>query len=113
MIVSKDFLDSLKDNKMSFDSITSWTFDQNIAEKFTNDIRYKVGNAEGVRILIKKKIPSGKIIMNIYGYSLFFDKSQLLSMGYDDLVIESMMKEQEVLVSGGIKISEKEIKVLP
>ena len=60
-----------------------------------------------MNILITKKIPPSKIILNIHNLVMFTG-----GIGLDDLSVDSAFKKQEILVDKGTKITEKDITVL-
>lgn len=114
MTVNADFLQKVEKGKLTFDTHTSWSKDMNMAKKFATDERYMVGKAkeDSVKILISKVISTSKQIIDIHGYVLFMGTYQLEMVGFDELSLDSAMKEEEVLVQKGIKITKSDIKFI-
>ena len=107
MVVDADFLKLVSERKMTFKDITSWSKSEKMALAFIKDKRYKISVKSGVNILITKKIPPSKIILDIHNLVMFTG-----GIGLDELSVDSAFKEQEILVDKGIKITEKDITVL-
>ena len=84
--------------KFRFDRVTSWTKDLSIAESFLRDAKYKIQNKKNVHVVLKKNFQVNDIIIDIDAYVQFYGEKKLLEMGFDDLNIDSAMKEKEVLV---------------
>lgn len=111
MTVDDEFLDKLKSG-ITLTNHTSWSKNVKLATAFVNDPKYKVGNKTGTRILIQKVIPLSYQILDIDAFFNFMGKPQLLMLGYDEMSINSAMKEQEVLIQKGMKIRLNDIKVI-
>lgn len=107
MTVNDDFLNKLKDGKIKFDKLTSWTSDKKLAIKFASDPKYRLGDKNGKKIIITKKIPSSNVILDIYNYCLFVG-----DFGFDELAYDSAMNEKEVLVKKNIKIDIKDVEFI-
>ena len=107
MVVDADFMNLVQNGKMKFDSFTSWTRDKKVAEKFMKDPRFKTTNKSGIGIIITKKVKKSDCVLDIYSYSLFTG-----GVGLDPLSFDSAIKEQEVLLKKGLKISDKDIKIV-
>lgn len=93
----QDFL-VLQDGKYKT-KISSWTKDQSITQKFINDPKYRIQSKNTNKIILQKKIYQQYIIIDIDSYFNFYPSSKLEEMGFDELNIDSALKEQEVLVS--------------
>lgn len=107
MIVDQSFIDDVNEGKMKFDNITSWSTDRNVAVNFVTDKRFMTTKKSGIKIIITKKIPASKIILDIYNYALFVGDTKLNEMNFD-----SAMKEKEVLVDKGVNILQKDIQII-
>jgi hypothetical protein len=106
-------IDEIGKSGLTFDQVSSWTRSEKLAIAFATDPKFKTSKSKGaLSILIKKKIPASKIIFDIYGFFLFMGEAQLEMLGVDDTSIDSIKKEQEVLVDKGIKILTSDIKYL-
>lgn len=107
MIVEPDFLNAVAAGKLTFKDITSWTKSEKIALGFINDTKFKTTNKAGIKVMLTKKIPANKIILDIHNIVLFTG-----GIGLDELSIDSAFAEEEVLVDKGIKITKKDIMVV-
>lgn len=108
--MSVDDLQYIQENGLVFKNNTSWTKDEKLAKAFINDPKYRVSTAKGsIGLLIKKKIPTSKIILDIAEFYMFMGAAQLEMLGIDEMSVDSMGKAKEVLVEGGIKITAKDI----
>lgn len=113
MTVDKKFIDELKKKGyIDFKNHSSWSKDSKLAVKFATDSKYKIGVGTGTKILISKEIEQAKIIFDIDAYCQFFGEHELTSMGLDELSYDSAVKEQEVLIAKGIRITEKDISMI-
>ena len=110
MSVNADFVNTLLTKGVTFDKHTSWTQDQKMAEKFANDPAFSTGKTSGeTKILIKKGIPATSIILDIYGFVNYMGVGQLGMLGFDETSLDSAMKEKEVLISKGVKITKSNV----
>lgn len=110
MSVNADFVNALLTKGVTFDKHTSWTQDQKMAEKFANDPSFSTGKTSGeTKILIKKTISTTSIILDIYGFVNYMGVGQLGMLGFDETSLDSAMKEKEVLISKGVKITKSNV----
>lgn len=112
MLVDKNFIDDISQPGASiqFQNHSSWTKDEKIAAKFTNDSSFKTVSGSGkIPIIIRKKFNTPGIVLDIHAYTMFMGNSQLEMLGMDESSIDSAMKEQEVLIKRGLKITGKDI----
>lgn len=112
MTVDGDFLEKANTTGVTFKSQTSWSKEKKIAIGFVKDDRFRVSNKSGTQILISKKIPQAKQVLDVHSFVSFMGAYQLETLGYDEMNIDSAMKEFEVIVDKGIKITMKDIEFL-
>ncbi len=94
--VTPDFANS-KTNRLN--KSTSWSKNKNMAMNFINNKKYSIRDSSNrIPILITKKISTNDIILDIDAYVNFYGEDNLIYMGFDDLAIDSALKESEVLV---------------
>jgi hypothetical protein len=55
-----------------------------------------------------KSFTPANIILDINALFLFYGQSKMIQLGIDDMSADSAMKEQEVLIASGIKITPAE-----
>lgn len=104
------FLWMLMQGKVSFKTFTSWAKDEKVAIRFASDTGASGSKAQGtVRIIIKKKITVAKQDLDIDTFATYMGSKQLITMGMDDLSVDSAMTEKEILCAPGIKLSMKDI----
>ena len=109
MAVDKKFLEELKKKGfVKFETQSSWSKDENMAKKFVNDPKYRLGHG-GTRILIKRQFKSAELILDIEAFCQFFDKKELMEAGLDELSYDSAMKEREVLVERKIEVKSESV----
>ena len=106
MVVSREDAILFREKGIDFKEVTSWTHNRNVAEAFVKDSKYKTTNKGGIGVIISMKIPSNKVILDIFNYVLFSGGT-----GLDDLSKDSAFKEQEVLVDS-IKVPNKSIEFI-
>lgn len=113
MILDEMMVEALKNgyNKFELKEITSWTMDQRIAERFVSDKSKIVkANPSGVGVVFKKKIPDGKIILDIQNFLMTLDIMGILDeFRFDDSTKEMGLEEQEVLVDKGVVLKYQDI----
>jgi len=107
MILTDEELDIVNNNNFKLNRVTSLTKDKNIAIKFATDPKYRIKNKQGTPVLITKKF---KPIIDIDAYIQYMYSSDLLG-DFDDLALDSAMKEKEV-ITPVLSILNKEIKKL-
>lgn len=113
MTVDDETLDRIYKNSFSFDKHTSWSKDQNIARKFVDDPKYAIGSSKGKQKLIVEKVfTSSQQILDIDTFILFMGHAQLEMMGFDEMSLDSAMKEKEVLISKGAKLLRTDFKLI-
>lgn len=113
MTVDETFFKAVKEGKMVFKAHSSWSKSEKRAKGFVDDPAFIVGNkSNGLKILIKKKIPASSIILDIHSLCMFMGEDQMTMLGLDEMSYDSASKEEEVLVSKGIKIVESDISLL-
>lgn len=113
MKVNSEFMELVKDNKLTFKNFTSWSKSEKVAKGFVNDPKYSIaGSDSNIKILIKKTIPNSKMILDIHSLVMFMGVDQLEMLGLDALSGDSAMKEEEILIDKGIKISIKDVSFL-
>lgn len=113
MIVDTSFFEEIdRTGYVTFKTHTSWSKDKDTAIKFAKDKRFKLAKKDGIEILIEKKITPTSTLLDIESTVNFLGDSLLLTLGVDELSIDSAKKEFEVLVSKGVKIRQKDIKLL-
>lgn len=98
MFLSDEDRKLLDNGKFRFDRVTSWTKESSIAEAFLKDVKFKIQNKKSTPVVLKKNFQVNDIIIDIDAYVQFYGEKKLLEMGFDDLNIDSAMKEKEVLI---------------
>jgi hypothetical protein len=88
--------------------VRSWSHDPQIAQKFLMDPKFAMRSNDAPRkkIILKKKIDTDAILVDIYQYYLFISGST--DFKWDDLVVDSIHKEREVLCID-VKIDKNDI----
>ena len=110
MKVNSEFMELAKNGKLTFKSFTSWSKSEKIAKGFVNDPKYSIaGSDSNIKILIKKTVPSSAMILDIHSFVMFMGVDQLEMLGLDALSADSAVKEEEILINKGVKISIKDI----
>lgn len=116
MKVDSAFLATLESNKpIIFSTHTSWSKSDIVAKKFASDPKYMMGTSpreSTVTVLLTKLIPSTSQILDIDTFVVFMGEKQLEMMGYDEMNIDSALKEKEVLISKGIRITKKDVSII-
>lgn len=112
MLVDQTFIDKVNNGGVTFTTHTSWSKDPNIAIKFAKDPKYSIASKNGILVLLEKKITSNRQILDIDAFVSFMGANQLTMSGYDETNIDSALKEKEVLISKGIKITKNDLKLL-
>lgn len=113
MILDLSFTEPL--NKNGFVALkghTSWTKDRQIALRFMKDPSMKVQDKNGVQAIITKTIPRASQLLDIDSFVLFMGVPQLEILGYDEINLDSAMKEKEVLIAKGLKIAKNDVEFL-
>lgn len=91
------------------DGVVSFSEDEHVAKSFVNDSKFKFRNSNGIKIIVKKRFTN--IVFDIYKYYLYYGENKLTAMGFDDLNIDSMMKEKEILLKD-VKVYAKDFYIL-
>lgn len=115
MYMDDDMLEKLNDSGfLTLNKHTSWSKDENIATKFITDDKFSLGrsNIDKKKVIINKIIPTSSQILDIDSFVLFMGAQQMIMLGYDEMNIDSAIKEKEVLISKGIRVSKSEIKIV-
>ncbi len=97
----------LLDGKFKLERVTSWTKDRKIAEKFLKDPQYIYQSRGKEKIILLKEFQITDIILDIDAYVSFYGEKRLVELGFDELNIDSALKEQEVLIAP-VKIKKDE-----
>lgn len=97
----------LTEGKFKFGRVTSWSKDRKVAEKFLNDPQYIYQSKGKEKIILLKEFQVSDIILDIDAYVSFYGEKRLVELGFDELNIDSALKEQEVLIAP-IKINKDE-----
>lgn len=105
MIVDDEFIERIKSGKVVLDKHTSWTKDERIAQKSTDDSLYTFGNNNRHKILVSKIFPQRDQIFDIDAFISFMGIKQLGVLGYDSKLLDIASKEKSVIISKGISIS--------
>lgn len=108
MAVTNDFIENCKTG-LKVETFSSWTLNRRTAEKFARDAARS--NSNKTKILIKKRISSAKIILNI-GKVGQTNSDILIAHGFDEAKLGRMITEQEVLVGKGIIIKSIDLVIL-
>lgn len=112
MFLSKKEFEDLTNGKFSLGRVTSWTKDKKIAEKFLNDPKFVFQNRNSDKVIFQKKFSQTHIILDIDAYVSFYGEKKLMELGFDEMNIDSAIKEKEVLIAP-VKIGMKEfIKII-
>lgn len=94
--VTPDFANS-KTSRLN--KSTSWSKNKNMAMNFIDNKKYSIRDSSNrIPILITKKISTNDIILDIDAFVNFYGKDKLIYMGFDDLAVDSALKEAEVLI---------------
>lgn len=112
MLVDKEFLEDISKPGASiqFKNHSSWTKEESVATKFIKDEAFKTVKGSGqTGIIIRKMINTPSIVLDIHGFVMFMGASQLEMLGMDEMSIDSAMKEHEILIKKGVKITNKDI----
>lgn len=111
MVVDLEVLDLINTKGLTFKNHSSWSKDIRIAKKFATDPQYMMGSSkkDGSVIILEKTIPASSQILDIDAFVMFMGAPQLMMMGYDETNLDSAMKEKEVLISKGIKVTKKDV----
>ena len=112
MIVDHEFIKIVESGKMKFLACTSWTKDIKIARQFAFNKKYSISKNAGINIILSKKITDNSQIIDIESFVLFMGIDQLEMMGFDEMNLDSAVKEQEVLISKNLKINKKDLMLL-
>lgn len=113
--VSEEVIQLLDDNKFVTRKHTSWSKSETVAKKFTSDPAYQISNGKNdklVKVILSKQILPSRQILDIEAFVSFMGISQLQIMGYDEIDLDSAVKEQEVLIAKELKVSRNEYKIL-
>lgn len=115
LAVSEEVIRLLEDNKFVTKKHTSWSKSESVAKKFVSDPAFQISNDKNDRlikvILVKQILPKHQIL-DIDAFVSFMGISQLQILGYDEIDLESAIKEQEVLIAKELKVSRTEYKIL-
>lgn len=112
MQVDNDFMKKLEKG-ISLHQHASFSKDQKVGNAFIKDDRFRMRNAKNLTsILIKKKVPTASIILDIHAYCLFLGEGALSVAGMDEMSYDSAVKESEVLVRKGLKITMKDVTII-
>lgn len=106
MIVDEGFIEKASTG-MSFDKFSSWSKSEKVAMTFSKDPKYRTQLKTGIPMLVSKVIPQSNIILDIHSFCLFTG-----GVGFDELSFDSALKEEEVLIDIGVKITTKDIRIL-
>ena len=114
MAVNADFIIQLEKGGVTFKTNSSWSKSDKVAKGFVNDPSFRIGKKTDteIKILITKKINPSLQILDIDAFVMFMGIPQLEMQGIDELALDSALKEKEVLISSGIKITSRDIKFL-
>jgi hypothetical protein len=111
MQVDSNFIEKLKVG-VKFDKFSSWSFDPSLAKKFATDPAYRIGSSsKSIKILINKKFTSQQVVLNVYSVCAM-NSFVLLSHGFDEIAMDSAMKESEVLINKGVTITLKDVQFI-
>ncbi len=102
----KEFV-QLSEGKFKFGRVTSWTKEKSIAEKFLKDPQFIYQSRGKEKVILLKSFQITDIIIDIDSYVQFYGEKRLIELGFDELNIDSAIKEQEVLIAP-IKIKKDE-----
>lgn len=112
MVVDEKFLDSLTKGTARLDGISSWSKDQKIAEAFLEEGKFKFTKNQGTKVLLKKKFLPQNQILDIESFVLYMGVQQLIFLGYDEVNLDSAIKEKEVLITKGVRIGKTEFSII-
>lgn len=93
-----------KTGQLTLPKHTSWSKDKKIAIKFVDDPQYKISAGGSIKLILTKSFTPANIILDINSLFLFYGQTKMIQLGIDDMSADSAMKEQEVLITSGIKI---------
>ena len=103
---------SLPNKDFKIDEYTSWSKNRNISLGFLKDPKLRISKKTGISVLITKQILPSKIVLNIHSLAMFLGERQMINLGFDDLVVDSALHEDEVLISKDITIKPSDMKVI-
>lgn len=108
MVLDQIALDKLKTTGLVLEQFSSWTTSPEIAKRFSVDPKLMMKNKTGTPVVFKKKIPKSYVIVNIQSFVLFLDNMGMIN-DFDPIVMDSAIKEQEILIEAGIRLFEKDV----
>jgi hypothetical protein len=107
MILDEKSYELLQNNKLKFNDISSWSTDLKIAKNFVTSSKFITKGKKGKKVILKKKISSKDVILNIYDYVLFMYSSGKLD-DFDEVTLDSALKEKETIINK-IDINKKDL----
>lgn len=101
----------LESGVITIDRYSSWAKSEKAARRFAEDKKYSLSNGlvPGVKVLLKKRVPSSKVVLDVHGFVLFMGGTQLEMLGMDPSSVDSAVNEEEVLCDRGVSVHATEI----
>jgi hypothetical protein len=114
MTVGNEFIENVSRGRYTFDKHTSWTKDINLAKKFANDPAFMINTVgdQKYQIVMSKVVSQKDMIIDIDGFVAFMGVKQLEVLGYDEMNIDSALKEKEVLVAKGVVVTRADYNII-
>lgn len=113
LTVTEDFLTEIDKTGTRISDHSSWSKDLSVAKKFATDKKFMMTTSQNpIPIIMERVFRPNELIFDLDAFILFMGIKQLTLLGYDEINLDSAIKEKEVLVTKGIRIQKIHIRRL-